>query len=388
MGKKENAMPIERTELLRALESVVSAAPGNPSLPILSTVALIAHDGRLIARCTDLDISIATTAKMMMQATGDLTLVNDEWSICLPAAKLLELVKVFDDGEIRVEAEVDRVTLHTANGKYKLAGMDAEDFPADSKMDSNQQIEFSPEEAEVFGEALNKVVFAASTDTATRTILTGVHMKASGGSLMLRATTGYMAAMCRIPAAGEMDIVVPAKAGIQKIIRMCKSGEPVVVRWKDAFLECESGPTRLDCRLLEGIYPDVERIIPEHTTKVTCNVAELRGVVLRNLSMADENSALRCEIAGSEVTMSAQSGAKATQATETVAVKTEGKETVVSLSCKYLLDVLKRIDSEEVVWMIKGPMDAMLLKPADNEDQRFVIMPMRGPKSDHEEADG
>lgn len=363
-------MPIERTDFLKALEITAPAVQNRPVLPILSSVALSACDGRLTARCTDLDVSIATTVPI--------TIDNGDWSLCLPAAKLLELISVFNDGAIGIRVEDCSIIMRTDNGEYRLAGMDIEDFPSDSKVEDGAQFDFTEEQARTLIDAFSKVLFTASTDVETRTILCGLHVRCKGGVMTIRATNGYIAGICKIPADGEMDIVIPGKAGVHKMMRLLKNGGPAALCWKEAFLECEVGSTRFDCRLVDGTYPDLERIIPVFKTTVTCKTDALKSVVQRSLAMANDMDAVRCEVRSDCIGVSAQSNE--TQAAETLGAVVSGDSVVAHMNGRYLLETLKHIDSTDIEWFFADPTSAMVIQPANNENQRFVIMPMRGPK--------
>ncbi len=233
---------------------------------------------------------------------------------------------------------------------------------------------------------IRTTIFAASSDE-TRAILTGVLLLREGGAVKMVATDSYRLAMKTAPEdqveGGEGEkwsTIVPARA-LQELNRMLDPAAkktPVKVRASEQQILFEVGPYTLVSRLIEGQFPNYERVIPaEPERSIVVKRADLLGAIKRAAIVARaEASKLVFRTSEGSLTISAESG-DVGRAHEELPATTEGEEIEIAFNAEYLMDVLSVMESEAVIWQLTGALSSGLLKGSDDPDYLYVVMPMQ-----------
>jgi DNA polymerase-3 subunit beta len=154
--------------------------------------------------------------------------------------------------------------------------------------------------------------------------------------------------------------------------------EEVRVRADEQQISFEVGPYTLVSRLIEGQFPNYERVIPSETERsITVNRDALQGAIRRAAIVArSEASKLVFRTQDGSLTITAESG-EVGHAHEELAATVSGEDLEIAFNADYLEDVLGVIQSEQVVWQLSGPLSSGLLKGADDPDYLYVVMPMQ-----------
>jgi DNA polymerase-3 subunit beta len=229
--------------------------------------------------------------------------------------------------------------------------------------------------------------FAASSDE-TRAILTGVLLKRVGNTVKMVATDSYRLAVKTAAAdtvtiddgKGDWEAIVPARA-LQELSRMLNPSEEkelVRVRADDQQISFGVGPYTLVSRLIEGQFPNYERVIPTDVElSITLNREALLGAIRRAAIVARaEASKLVFRTQEETLTITAESG-DVGRAHEELPAAVEGEAIEIAFNAEYLNDVLGVIESEQVVWQLSGPLSSGVLKATDDPDYLYVVMPMQ-----------
>jgi DNA polymerase-3 subunit beta len=370
--------------LAEGLSVVGRVVPTKSTLPVLSNVLLSTRDGELQLTANNLELSVAHRVPTMG--------IADEGEITLPARLLADYVALLDHGQ-KVELELNPKThkVHLACGRYEanIAGIDAEDFPPVPQVSGGPSFTIpSP----TLKETIGGVVFAAAPDD-TRPVLAGALLKMGGSVLTLAAADGFRLAVRKVelPVEGpELTMIVPAKTLIE-VARLLSDDEDDQVSINTTpngnQVYFAFGKTEITSRLIEGQFPDYERIIPaDSKTSVRLSTTDfLRATRAAAVFARDNSNIVRLECSPAEEGALSGNGSVLVKSTSaemgdnegTLDASVDGDDTQIAFNGRYLRDALEAIDTPEVVLKITGPSSPGLIEPGSEQNgYRHVIMPM------------
>jgi DNA polymerase-3 subunit beta len=309
---------------------------------------------------------------------------EEEGALTVPARVLSDVVASLPDATVQMHSE-NRSVLELTCGRsqYTIHGLPAEEFPALPEVVAAEGFEISQAAAR---DLIRSTIFAASADEA-RAILTGVLLRWDGDGVKMIATDSYRLAVKSVPAdevkqtgAAKWQVIIPARA-LQELNRMLDPGAektPVRAHASEQQIVFEVGPYTLVSRLIEGQFPNYERVIPTDTQRsIQVRRDDLLGAIKRAAIVARaEASKLVFRTREGVLTISAESG-DVGRAHEELAATVEGEEIEIAFNAEYLTDVLGVMQSDTVIWHFTGPLSSGLLKAADDPDYLYVVMPMQ-----------
>ena len=377
-----------RKELFEGIQTVGKAVATRSSLPILTHVRIAAKDGRVSMMATDLE--------MWMEHTLPGVGITEDGAATAPARNFTELLAAMPDADVSVTVEDETNTLHLRclKANYKLLGLSADEFPLLPQVKEESRFVI---DREILKEAIKQTIFATSADE-TRAILTGVLVVFQGDSLRLVATDTHRLAVRDCPVkegSGSASAIVPSRA-MNELLRIIGNDEGDVVVTlssnqiqfqiedsKGDDKDAEMGSkTTLISRLIEGQFPNYERVIPAQATKtLTVERAPLASAVKRAAIVARDSASrvvLRTTEDGDRLTITAESGSVG-NAYEEVEVARTGDDSPVEIAfnAKYLADVLNVLDTEGLHIELTEPLRPGVIRPTDDADYLCVLMPMQ-----------
>ncbi len=377
-----------RKELFEGIQTVGKAVATRSSLPILTHIRIAAKEGRVSMMATDLE--------MWMEHTLPGVGITEDGAATAPARNFTELLAAMPDADVSVTVEDETNTLHLRclKANYKLLGLSADEFPLLPQVKEESRFVI---DREILKEAIKQTIFATSTDE-TRAILTGVLVVFQGDSLRLVATDTHRLAVRDCPVkegSGSASAIVPSRA-MNELLRIIGNDEGEVVvtlssnqiqfQIEDAKgddKDSELGSkTTLISRLIEGQFPNYERVIPAQATKtLTVERAPLASAVKRAAIVARDSASrvvLRTTEDGDRLTITAESGSVG-NAYEEVEVARTGDDSPVEIAfnAKYLADVLNVLDTEGLHIELTEPLRPGVIRPTDDADYLCVLMPMQ-----------
>ena len=361
-------LQVTQENLNRALGSVARVANTRNALPILANVLIKTTNNRLSLSATNLDIAITHYIGAK---------VADEGSITVPARLMQDFISSLPSGVINLELKETKLRITTDQYQSTVNGILADDFPVMPAITSGQSWSVP---GVILKKALQQVVFAASSDE-TRPVLTAVLVHTSEGELYMAATDSYRLAERKLnPNREAVRLLVPATA-LQDLLRIIGDGaDEVQVTHDDQQILFQVGDVELVTRLVEGKYPDYQKLIPNtFTTSATLKRADFVNVTKVSSLFARESAgSVTIEVDEEAQSLSIRSvasqlGENTAQAT----AKTSGSASI-TLNSKYLLDALNALSGDEVTFGFNGKLEATLLYDADNADYKHVIMPLKG----------
>jgi DNA polymerase III subunit beta len=370
--------------LAEGLSVVGRVVPTKSTLPVLSNVLLSTRDGELQLTANNLELSVAHR----VPTTG----IERDGEITLPARLLADYVALLDHGQ-KVALELNPKThkVHLACGRYEanIAGIDAEDFPPIPQVSGGPSFSIP---APTLKETIGGVVFAAAPDD-TRPVLAGALLRISGGSLTLAAADGFRLAVrtVELPEAGpELTMIVPAKT-LTEVARLLSDAADDAVAINTTpngnQVYFAFGKTEITSRLIEGQFPDYQRIIPpESKTRVKVSTTDfLRATRAAQVFARDNSMIVRLECTPPKDNAELALGSVMVKSTSAEMGDNEGNldavvdgdDTQIAFNGRYLRDALEAIDTPEVLLQITGPSSPGIIKPAGEPNGYIhVIMPM------------
>jgi DNA polymerase-3 subunit beta len=294
--------------------------------------------------------------------------------------RLHDIVGKLADGALDIEgtAEGGSATLRAGRSRFSLPTLDVADFPDLSV--GEMPISFDLPAA-TLAAMLEAVSFAISSDE-TRYYLNGVYLHPVGDRLVAVATDGHRLARCScpLPAGAEamMPLLLPRKT-CAELGRSMKGGTSAHLEASNSKIRVGLGDRRLTSKLIDGTFPDYDRVIPTASTvTVTAGRASLAEALGRVRTVADgKNRAVRCAAAGSELALSIVQ--ETGQGEDVVAVEADG-EIVIGISADYLETALSSLPGDRVTIAMTDAGSPAVLRPVESPDDPLrlvVIMPMR-----------
>jgi DNA polymerase-3 subunit beta len=369
-------LTIERAALLRALGHVQSVVERRNTIPILSNVLLRAEDGQLSLSATDMDLEMVASVAAQGARKGATT---------APAHTLYDIVRKLREGaqvELDASGEKGSMTLRSGRSVFTLACLPPEDYPLMAGGDLAHGFSLSTTDLK---RLIDRTRFAISTEE-TRYYLNGIYLHAakSGDMPMLRAvaTDGHRLARMEIPlpegAQGMPGVIVPRKTvtEIRKLID--ELDQDVAVSLSDTKIRFVFGNAVLTSKLIDGTFPDYDRVIPANNDKILEVICkDFADAVDRVSTISTEKSrAVKLAIERGNLTLSATSAENGT-ASEELEVRYSAAPLEIGFNSRYLLDIAEQIEGEGARFALADAASPTVVRDTADGSALYVLMPMR-----------
>lgn len=370
---------INRNLFIENLNNVMRAISSRATIPILSGIKLDLSEDELILTGSDTDISI----EIKIPVSDDLN-VESTGSIVLPARFFSEIVKKLPGKDFSFEVkESFQTKISSENSEFTINGLDANNYPRLPEIPDESSFTIA---GKILREIINETQFAVATQES-RLVLSGVHFTFSPDSIKAVATDSHRLSERTIalengPQA-KTDLIIPGKS-LQELSRIIGEADPEVkVCPGDNQVLCQIGNISFYSRLLDGNYPDTDRLLPtESTTSVEFDLAELSSALDRAslLTHAGRNNVvnLDLDVENGQVKLTGTS-AEIGNVEEAVSFKNlEGQNLTISFNPDYLRDALRASVTDAVVMKFTQPLRPFTVTP-NKDDVQFIqlITPVR-----------
>jgi DNA polymerase-3 subunit beta len=359
---------LDRDAFLKGLQMVQNIVEPRQTLPILANV-LVETDGESIhLSATDLEVGARVTVPARVATKGAIT---------ISARKLAEIVKELPATTLTVKVgDNATVGLRCGGVSYKLVGLAPDDFPPVVPASPGAWLKL---DAKVLREMLAHTSFAVSHDE-TRYALNGVLLVVQPKEIRIVATDGHRLAIASRPlgeVAAPVTGIVPRKA-VSEITRALGAGEEVQIAITENQFVLQMPNFVMTARLIEGQFPNYEAVIPKgQPGKLILSRAALMAALRRVAVMAEErNKPVKLSLAPASLKLSASS-TDLGEAEEALTVDYAGEELAIAFNSRYILDALAPMEEEAIVFEFKDALSPGVIKSADDDGYRCVIMPMR-----------
>jgi DNA polymerase-3 subunit beta len=374
-------LTIERAALLKALAHAQSVVERRNTIPILSNVLLEAAPGGLALTATDMDLAIAEQTGADVAMPGATTVsVHTLYDIVrkLPDGAQVEMATGEAEG-----GDSGALSLRGGRSRFRLPTLPRDDFPM---LGDNAELPhaFTVPAAEMKA-LIDRTRFAISTEE-TRYYLNGIYLHAANGSaegsLRAVATDGHRLARAEtaLPAgaAGMPGVIVPRKT-VGELYKLVQDAtDPVAVNLSDTKIRFALDSVVLTSKLIDGTFPDYERVIPANNDKMMeVDCKEFAAAVDRCATIAAEKSrAVKLSLKKNSLTVSASSPENGT-ASEELEVDYKGGALEIGFNARYLMDICQQVTEGRARFALADAASPTIIRDAENDQALYVLMPMR-----------
>ncbi len=367
-------LTIDRNALMRALSHVQAVVERRNTIPILSNILLQAEGGRLSLTATDLDIEATDAAEAKVKKAGAIT---------APAQTLFDVVRKLPEGsEVALDLSEGRLAISAGRSKFALPTLPASDFQTMAKEETPVKFEIAAAELR---RLIDRTRFAISTEE-TRYYLNGIYLHyakaGKGGALRAVSTDGHRLALAETEAprgaAALKGVIVPRKA-VGEVRRLLDDApEIVAVEVSDAKIVFRIGEAVLTSKLIDGSFPDYQRVIPKENGRIlTVDTRLFKDAVDRVATVSAERSrSVKLSLSPGRITL-AVSHSESGQGVEDVEADYSSEPFEIGFNAKYLLDVAGQIGSDEMRIEFNDAASPARVLDAKDEGAQYVLMPLR-----------
>lgn len=371
---------VEQNRFQEAVNQVAKAVSSRTTIPVLTGIKLeVNHEGCILTG-SDSDMTIQVTIPTH-ENDKELIKVDKLGSIILPAKYFTEIVKKAPGQQLELELTAHNVVkIGSGSAVFQLNGIDAEEYPQLPSIDENQTFRLS---AQLFKTMIRQTAFAAATSEA-RPQLTGVLMKLENKSLTMVATDSHR--LSRRTAQTEADesvrfdqVIVPSRS-LSELQRLLDGEETTIeVLISSHQLLVKTDHLLFFSRLLDGTYPDTERIIPD-SFKGTLTVetqAMINALERASLLARDGKHVVKLNCQPDRLAINSTAPEVGQVVEQIDLVRYEGEEIQIAFNAKYMLEALRALESDQAEIGFTGALSPFMLKPAEQDDLLQLIVPVR-----------
>lgn len=363
---------VTRTALLAALTPAARILEKRNPVPILNNVLLRARAGRVEVEATNMDLTIVDVIAADISVEGETT---------IPGQLLLDLSKKFGaDDPIRIAphgTQADTVVVTSGRSRTSLRTLPASDYPTVLHKALTHRFDV---EARVFRGLLARCAFAMS-DEETRYYLRGVNLHQDMKHLVGAATDGHRLCRTRIPLPEGADkipsIIIPSSTVIELLKALDVEGG-ATIEMSDTYIAIQIGDRRITSKLVDGSFPDYQRVIPADNEKVlrVCPRAFATAIGRVSTISSERGRGVDLRLQNGSITMSMHAPDQG-EAVDEIEAAFDGGDFTVGFNARYMTEILSEIGGPEVEFRLADPgSPALIIDVADTDSVR-VLMPMR-----------
>jgi len=354
------------SELKTGLQQVINVIPSKTTLPILSHILFEAKSGQLTLSATDLEVSLKTR----IQAT-----VESEGSVTISGHLLFDVIRELPDIPLNIiKEENNRIILTFAKNKYTFFGEDAKDYPQLPAIDVKYEIAFDKKKLQRY---IEKTIFATSTDEL-RPALMGVLFQVGKNDYRAISTDGHRLVKIvdkSFTAQNTIDdVIVPVKA-LNLLLKNIEGDGDIKISFATNYIVFDLENTSISATLIEGKYPDYDKVIPLNEEKKLIVNREKFILSLRTVSVLANKitQQIKVNLEPDKITITSEDMDRG-EGIEIVEAEYTGEPMEIGFNSNYLLDVLKHLDTEDIIFTFNTSVSAALVFPITQEKDEDILM--------------
>jgi DNA polymerase-3 subunit beta len=360
---------LNKTELSNALSVVTRAIASRTTMPILEGVYMEAMDDHVKLIATDLQKGIETSLPAIVLEKG---------AVVLPGRLFSEVVRKLPEEEVEIALQGTTVALDCLYSHTTLSAQDAEQYPSLPAVESALPITVSQVK---FKDLIRQTIFSVATEEL-RPALTGALLEINGENCRMVALDGFRLALRQTKLGdnyGSLNAVIPGSSltEIAKVLSSNAEDKMRITLTATHFL-ADMGNTRFITRLLDSEYVKYNQILPsEWRSRAKVATSEFGAALERASTLAREgrNNLVRFNMTSSEIVLKADS--EFGQANEKIGCKLEGEELEIAFNARYLNDILKNLDEDELYLCFNTNISPCVIRPIEGDDFLYLVLPVR-----------
>jgi DNA polymerase-3 subunit beta len=360
----------DRENLLEPLQKIAGVVERRQTLPILANILINAGNGLIQLTATDLEVELKTEAKVECDGEADFT---------LPARKLLDICKALpESAQITLDIGEDKVRLQSGRSRFSLSLLPARDYPVIEPTPSSNVMTIKEATLNCL---IEKTQFAMAQQDV-RYYLNGMLIEISNGDLRTVATDGHRLAMSQamksVPKEINQQIILPRKAVMELGRLLNKSDNEIKLEISNSYIRVLLENAVFTSKLIDGRFPEYQRVMPTGSDKeVEAEKNSLRQSLTRASILSNEKyRGIRFELKENLLQLRAHNPEQE-ESEEELEVNYSGDELKIGFNVGYLLDAINAISEDSIIIELKDTNSSALIYGKDNEESRYVVMPMR-----------
>ncbi len=358
-----------RETLLEPLQAVIGVVERRQTMPVLANVLLVAGDDGLSVTATDLEVELVASVDVKVEKGGEIT---------VPGRKLLDICRALPDGaNVSFSLSGDKVTVRSGRSRFTLSTLPASEFPTVEDIKGQQKVTVPQSQLR---RLIEKTQFSMANQDV-RYYLNGLLLEVAGSIVRSVATDGHRLAMCELTIDGvdssPQQVIVPRK-GVLELQRLIGDGGDCTLEIGSNHLRVALAGIRLTSKLIDGRFPDYDRVIPkESEAPMLADRVQLADGLNRIRILANEKyKGVRVELKPGSVTVQAHNPEQE-EAEEEIEVQYDGAAMEIGFNVEYLIAALRALDAESVRLEFRDAASSCLIQDPERRDCKYVVMPMR-----------
>lgn len=358
----------EKNLLQRYVATVSKAASAKSPLNVLEGIYLRAENETVTLYGSDGTLSIRCKFEAAVPEAGETV---------LPARLLGEILSKFDECEIHIKTEENNMVMECGHSRTTLCMMDPEGYPKFPEYSKSRSASiFSCK----FVSMIDQTVFATSI-SEDKPILTGILMEIDHDALKLVALDGYRLAIRQEAVQSGMDyseVIAPARS-MREIARIIPDDESTIrIHTADHLLAVTGEDFEITTRVLQGDYVKYKNILPaDHATRIVVDKLSLYNSLERASILARQSKTNLVNLKIEDALMTITSDSEVGRAREEVGIQLSGKNLNISFNSRYLLDVLKEIGDESLIFDFNTNISPCVIRPLQGESFYYLVLPVK-----------
>jgi len=359
-----------RESFLRPLQAVIGVVERRQTMPILANVLMKMKGNQLSITASDLEVElVAESVVDEVKKPGEIT---------VPARKFLDICRALpEESTIRIQLDGDRLVVKSGRSRFVLSTLPANDFPVIENIDAIREVSIGQAG---FLRLLDKTHFSMAQQDV-RYYLNGLLIETGAGCIRAVSTDGHRLALCEMSVDSQSDavqqVIIPRK-GVLELQKLLGEQEDVQLSIGTNHIRADIGSIRFTSKLIDGRFPDYERVIPKpEGNLLVINRNTLRGALQRAAILSNEKyRGVRLELAAKTLRIQANNPDQE-EAQDELEVDYNGESMEIGFNVNYLLDAIGAVDTDDVELGFVDSNSSCVIKCPGDVDAKFVVMPMR-----------
>ena len=358
----------EKQKILEGISIVQKAITGKSTMPILEGIYINTNKSTLTLIGSDMDVSIQTSV--------DATII-EEGSIVIDAKIFGEIIRKLPNSTIKIETiENQLIKITCEKSVFDVVYMNTNEFPELPEINENLTISVNQN---ILKNMIKGTSFAIAQDE-TRPILQGILFEVKNKNLNLVALDGYRLAIRNefLDTDINMEVVIPGKT-LNEVSKILEDVDDIVdITFTNNHILFNLEKTKIISRLLEGKFINYNSLLPqEHKLLVNINRQELQNAIERASLMAKDGNTNLIKLDLQQDNLIITSNSQLGKVREEISIKLQGEDIQIAFNSKYLLDVLKNVEADEVIMKMTSGISPCVIEEKNNENAKYLVLPVR-----------
>ena len=357
-----------KQKLQEGISIVTKAITGKTTMPILEGIYIEANDEGLTLIGSDMDVSIETKVEAKVTTAG---------KIVLDARLFGEIIRKLPNSDVKIEiTDNDLIQVTCEKSVFNLVYMNPSDYPMLPTINEDLKVEVPQN---LLKNMIKGTSFAIAQDEV-RPILQGILFEVKDKQLNLVALDGYRLAIRNelLDIDNDIEVVIPGKT-LNEVSKILEDNSDLVeITFTSNHILFNLEKTKIISRLLEGKFINYNSLLPqEHKLSINVNRQELQNSIERASLMAKDGNTNLIKLDIQQDNLIISSNSQLGKVREEISIKLQGDEIQIAFNSRYLLDVLKSMEEEEIVIELTSSVSPCVIKGKNSNNAKYLVLPVR-----------